>query len=126
MSLSTTARQVWEKSTAVYKATLVDENGNPISGTSLTTLTLTLYNKADGSIINSRNAQDVLGKNNVTVGTDGVLTWTIQPEDNVIVAPEGDVTENEQHVAEWCWTWSTPAKTGRYPVTIEVKNLEKV
>lgn len=112
-----------ERITARYTATVKDETGIAIPAASLTTLTLTLYNRADGSIINSRNAQDVLNANNVTVDSAGLITWTMQPADNPIV---DDTREIERHVALWVWTYSSGTKTGRHETEFDVENFAKV
>ena len=58
------ANTAHEHATAKYTAIIKDESSVAIAAASLTTLTLTLYDSA-GTIINSRNAQDVLNTNNV-------------------------------------------------------------
>lgn len=86
-----------ERTSAVYTTTLVAADGvTPIPSASITSLTLTLKvldklasgaaGSQDGAIINSRNAQNVLNVNNVTIhATSGLLTWAIQPADNAIL-----------------------------------------
>jgi len=127
MSLEVTSRSVNEKATAVYKATLEDENGATVPATSLATLVLTLWNKYDGAIINSRSAQNVLNANNVTVDSDGLLTWNIQSADNIIMGTGEADQESEQHIAEFVWTWpsGTPTKRGSYRIIIEVVHSSK-
>ena len=56
-----------EKITARYTADIQDHEENAIAGSSLTTLTLTLYDKVTGTVINSRDNQDVLNTNGVSV-----------------------------------------------------------
>jgi len=124
MALTAAQRVVRERSTALYTATIKDENGDALSYEDLDALTLTLYNLADGTIINSREDQDVLNANNVTVSAAGVLAWTMQPADNPIVSAT-TAGWKEKHVALFEWTYST-TKKGSYEVTIEVESLEKV
>ncbi len=112
---------VLEATTARYLATLQDEAGTPIPGSSLATLTLTLYDRASGEIINGRNAQNVKNANGVTIGEDGALVWTMTPADTAIL---GSGTQ-EAHVALFAWTWGG-GKTGRHEVTLLVTNLTKV
>jgi len=127
MALSVEERRVREGCTAVYQATIKDESGNPVAASSLTTLTLTLYDLASGTMINSRSAQDVLNHNDVTINASGVLIWTMQPADNVIVSASLSAGAIERHVALFQWTWGTGgAKAGKYEVQIDVQNLAKV
>jgi hypothetical protein len=112
-----------EKVSARYTADVQDDEGNAIAAASLTTLTLTLYDKDTGDIINSRNDQDVLNTNGVTVDGSGNLTWIIDPDDNAIVTSTSKV---EDHVALFEWTWNSGAKEGRHEVFLHVKNLTKV
>jgi len=124
MSLTAAERVVREGSTAKYTCTLQDENGTAIEPDDLDTLTLTLYNQADDTIINSRDGQDILNANGVTVAAGGALTWIMDPLDNVIVV----ATEpgwNEKHIALFEWTYNS-GKAGSYEVTIEVESAEKI
>ena len=122
--------RVKEKTFALYKAVLVDENGSPVPVAQLTTLTLTLYNAdvaepspATGNIINSRNAQNVLNVNNVTVDSGGNVAWSVQDVDNIIV----DQTKaTELHIARFDFTYGTPVKPGRHEVRLRVENLRKL
>jgi len=125
MALSTTERVVKESTTAVYGATLQDNDGNAVSAADLDSLTLTLWDKVSETIINSRNAQNVLNTNNVTVSDDGVLAWTMQPDDNVIVDTNHLDGQKEEHRALFQWTWDTN-KYGKYEVVIDVQQLTKV
>ncbi len=117
---------VKEGTVATYTATIKDEAGTVIPASALTTLTLTYYaaDLADdvAGIINSRSAQNVLNANNVTVTTGGVLTWTLQATDTVIVT---STRTTEMHLALFTWTWGTPVKTGKHLVGIRVENLRR-
>jgi len=112
-----------EKVTARYTADVQDHEENAIAGSSLTTLTLTLYDQSTGTIINSRNAQDVLNTNGVTVNSSGNLVWIIDPDDNAIVTSTSKV---EKHIALFAWTWDSGNKAGKHEVMLHVKNLTKV
>jgi len=116
-----------EETTAIYGTTIQDTDGNGIAAASITTLTLTLYNFDDSekSIINSRNAQDVLNTNGVTVDGSGVLEWTMDPADNEIMGTPG-VGESEKHIALFEYTYSGGTKAGKHEVVINVENLDKV
>ena len=112
-----------ENATAKYTAVIKDEADVAIAAATLTTLTLTLYDLAKASIINSRNAVDALNANNVVVDSSGNLTWTMQPADNVIVT---DGNELEPHFALFEYTWSSPAKRGSHEVALFVRDITKV
>lgn len=114
-----------ERTTARYTVTFEDEAGDPIPAADLTTLALTLYDRATGAVINSREAQDALNANGVTVSSAGVLAWTLDPADNAVVG-EVAVGNVEVHVALFEWTWDSGAKAGRHEVEIAVLNLGKV
>jgi hypothetical protein len=103
---------VSERSTAQYTCTLVDQAGATV--TSLTALTLSLIDVDSGAVINSRDAQDVNGKGNVTVA-DGVVTWVLQPDDNVILAPARD---SELHRAIFHATWEAGELTWTQDVRV--------
>lgn len=113
---------VVERTSGIYTATLKDQADAVVPASTLATLTLTLYNVADLSIINSRNAQDVLNTNGVAVSEEGVLTWTIAPADNAIV---NAARASELHKAVFVATWDT-TKQMVHEVDIRVKNVGKV
>jgi hypothetical protein len=124
-----------ELTSGLYRGTVVDEFGNLVKAVQLTTLTLTLYDRASGGIINSRDAQNVLAASGVTVAgvtmfdtlqtdPDGVtynLRWDLAPEDNPILT---DALATETHVALFQATWTG----GRcnHTVNLPVRNLAKV
>jgi hypothetical protein len=115
-----------EHETFFYTATLVDEAGAPVVLAAVSTLTLTYYAVASGTIINNRNAQNVLNANNVTLhATSGLLTWIGQVADTTCSAttPEGAY---EHRRALFTWTWGLPARTGRHEVDLHVRNQAKV
>lgn len=114
--------QIAEKSIGIITALVTDENGIAISSANLTTLTLTLYEKATKAIVNTRSAQNVLNANNVTVDTSGNLTWNMQSADNAIIG----AATIESHVALFEWTWSSGTKYGKYEIEYPIKNLYSV
>ena len=115
---------VQERTTAVYIATIKDENDVGIPAASLTTLTLTLYT-ASGTIINSRDGQNVLNTNNVTVNTEGMLTWTMQPADNAIIGANSPAIERHNALFEWTYGLAG-IYSGKHEVYIHVTNLDQV
>lgn len=124
-----------EQETGLYRGKLVGNDGVTFLPASvLSTLTLTLYLiNSDGTrtILNSRDAQNVLNANNVVVyealqtAPDGSLynlEWTIQVGDSTIL---DDALPNERHIALFEWTWPT-GNQGKHEVVIVVRNLQQV
>jgi hypothetical protein len=118
----TTTFEVDQGTSARYSATLVDENSDPISGADLFSLVLTLT-AADGSYINSRNSQNVLNANGVTVDDSGVLVWDLAPADNPIVSSIG-LGGVEEHDALFEFTWSGGAKAAKHRISLLVTKLK--
>ena len=119
-------RRVEEKITARYKVILSDEAGAAIPLSDMTTITLTLYDDYTGTIINSRNAQNVKNTNNVTYTEAGLLTWTLQPNDNIIVSSDVRTNSYEKHIALFEFTWDSGAKAGKHELEFQVRQLNKV
>lgn len=117
-----------EQTTPDLTGTVKDEDGTTIAGTSLITLTLTLYNKTDGAVINGRNAQNVLNQNQVTVTAQGVLTFAMLAADNPIVDTTLAAGSREVHAALFTYTWldGSVTKTGRHLIEFYVEQLAKV
>ena len=114
---------IMEKTTVKITATVEDENGDGLAAGSLDTLTLTLYSLEDDAIINSRDAQDVLNANGVTLGGGGNLVWTVTPADTIIV----DTTlKAERHRAVFEWTYISGAKNGKHVIDMRIINLVKI
>lgn len=112
-----------EKATTRVTAKITDEAAAALGSAALNTLTLTLYNFADGAIINSRNQQSILNANGGVVDASGNLTLTLAPADMVIV-DTGLLLE--RHVALIEWTYAGGLKTGRQEVELMLRNLTKV
>lgn len=94
--------EIDETSTPDYIATLLDKDDEPIPGSVLDTLTLTLYQEYTAEIINSRDRQNVLQTNQVTVSEAGELVWHLTQEDNAIV---DDALGAEPHIALFEYTF---------------------
>lgn len=121
-----------EQESGSYLATITDDLGNVLPGSSLLTLRLTLYVINSSGvlvIVNDRNHEDALNVNEVTVydtlqtlsdGRTYNLRWRIQPADTTMV-------ENlpfERHLALFEWTWASGA--GKHEFVLVVKNLTAV
>lgn len=93
----------WENTSAKFTGTIVDEDGDAVPGSILESLTLSLTDLATAAVINSRNEQDVLGQNGVTVSEAGALIWTVDPDDNPIL--DDDRPKDETHLAVFVAVW---------------------
>lgn len=121
-NISYTGRQN-EKTTGQYTSLIVDANNVAVPLAALNTLVLTLFDNASKAIINGRDGQSVLNASNVTVSAGGVLIWTIQPLDNVIL---DDSLDTELHVALFQWTFNGGLESGKHAIGLRVANFEKV
>jgi hypothetical protein len=120
--LSTT---LLEETTGLLTFTLVDCDGAGVPVSMLTTLTLTYYDVISGTIVNARNAQNVLNANDVsvtTVGSPAVTTveWQIQPADTPMVDP---ALALEYRVAQFRWTWDSGTRHDAYQVQFAIENM---
>lgn len=91
----------------------------------ISTITLTFYDFADGSVVNSRNAQSVKNANNVTITADGLLEWTLTTTDTTITDTTLGVGKLERKVALFTVT-TTDSKVFRHEVSFFIKQLTKV
>lgn len=118
--------EVLEGSSATWTGYLRDAAGVAIASADIVALTITLYDRLTDTIINSRTAQDILNANNVTVhATSGLITWEVQPADNVIVGTSLKTNKSEEHVALIECTYDTSKKLKK-EIKIKVVNLNKV
>jgi hypothetical protein len=121
------ALETKEKTGAVYTATLKDADGTVIPLANISSMTLTLYDVNSDDIINSREDQDVLNDNDVTIhATSGLLTWEMQADDNPIISTTIRVGKREQHKALFEYAGSFAASPGKHVADIRVLNLGKV
>lgn len=111
-----------EKKTVKITAVLKDESNAIISGSSLSSLTLTLYNKKDLTIINSRNKSNILNVNAGTVDDSGNLTLVLSSDDMIIVHT---VNSQETHIALIEWTYGANM-AGGHEIEFTVDNLNYV
>lgn len=109
---------VKEAATAIYAATITDQDGAPLGGLDLFALTLTLYDQKTQAIINDRDEQDVLNVNGVTIDSGGLLTWEITPADNAFVGTKAD----EIHVALFRYYWNGGDRAHWHEVWLKVQN----
>jgi hypothetical protein len=96
-----------------------DENGVPIPGSSLTTMTYTIFGEADPqTIINARDHIDC----KPNVDANGVFTLVLAPADMAIL---DDTLVLEFHGLLLEWTYNS-GMAGKHYARIIVKNLERV
>lgn len=116
--------EILQNSTGTFSAGITGNDGATlIPLASLLTLTLTLYVvQTDGSIayVNSRNAQNVLNLNNVTVSAAGVLTWAIQTADTALI----EALPFERHIA--LFEWTAAGVVGKCEIILIVQDLTEV
>lgn len=113
---------VTERTSATYTATLLDSAKVAVPLTSIVSAVLTLRDVDSNAVINNRNAQDVLNVNNVTIhATSGLVTWEIQPADNVISGSSG----YELHRAVFDFVYSA-TKRLVHEVYLLVKNVSGI
>ena len=93
---------------------LVDRFGDPIVYSSLSTVQLSVYylntrlstsDRFHGQYINSRESQNIKNTNNVTISTNGTLSWYIQPADTAMLDEDA---KRELHVARFEWYYGLP------------------
>jgi len=114
---------VAEGTSTQLTATLKDRLGVAVPGTDLTHLTLTLYELESETVINSRDAQNILGVNGGSVSVAGVLTLELSELDNVLVSQDSG---RETHVALFQYRYNGGSKYGKAEVHFPVANLAHV
>ena len=120
-----------EATTPVYSFQMTDSaDGSTIAESTLLTIILTYYNLRTGTIINSRDGQDIHDTNDGTVSSVGLVTWGLVLLDTVIediVVTEVGEYEVHRALFEWTYTSSdTTTKSGKDEIDIRVLNLNKV
>lgn len=114
---------ICEKTTAQLTLQLTDHADVALAGASVSAVALTLYNRRDGAILNSRTAQSVLNANGGTLAAGGLLTMILSELDNVLTS---QTPGTEEHVALFEWTWASGTRFGKKEVTFTVANQLKV
>lgn len=120
-----------ESLTLIFQARAIetDENGSEtvtdIDAADLASLTLTLFDEADGGIINSRSAVDALDAGPGTVEVDGTVTVRLDAADAAINDADLAVGDVENHVARFSYTWNdgVSVRTGIHEVRFGVRKL---
>lgn len=121
-----------EQSAARVTGTLKNSAGTVVKGSDVTACEITLWDpetyvpaSPSEGIINSRQAFDVIGSEEVTISESGAFVWYIAPADNAIVTGRKQV---ERHRATLHFEWTTDTEDGETNVEIEleVENLRRV
>ena len=120
--------KVWfEKTTTAYRAVLRDD-GNPpalLGSGSLTSLTIKLYSKETGDVINSKDNVNALNANGVSIDSSGNFVYTPAIADTTIQGNEA-TKSRVFHIAHFIWTWAGGAKRGDFLLQMEIPNSEAV
>lgn len=116
-----TVFEIEEGTTGLYSATLVDEDGSPITADDLDSMTITLRDKQTSVVINERDAQPCLNEADVTVDGSGILRWQLTPADNVIVTPSCcPPGRRERHVLTLRWVFAG-GRVGKFESVVDVR-----
>lgn len=113
-----------EGTTPDYVVTIVDKDDNPVPGSVLDSLTLTVYQEYTEAIVNNRDDQNVLQINGVTVDENGRLRWVMTPDDTAIL---DDKLHQEPHVAQFEMTYPgvNGTEASSHEVRILITNLQR-
>lgn len=112
-----------ERTTFKYAAVLSDEDGFALPLSAVSALELTLLNARDGSVINSRNEQNILNANQVTYSTStGELVWRALGADSPMV---NDDAYAELHIAHFHCEYGSVGELN-WKLIVEVENTGKV
>ena len=95
-----------------------------VNPSNLLSLTVTLFNEADETIINSRTNQSILGANGGTLEAT-LVRLRLQPNDNIIVDTDLERNDVEYHVARFVFSWSDGVltRTGVEEVRFAVRKV---
>jgi hypothetical protein len=113
-----------EETSQVLDGVLLDDQKppQPIPGSALTAMTMTLSNAATGAIINGREDANILGTNGGSVDPAGNWLLELTPNDMVIL---DNTQETEVHLLLIEWV-RTGGKKGKSVIVLTVGNLSKV
>ena len=124
MPLTVPIQEIKEQTTGTYEGQITDLDGTtalPLA--SIDTITLTVYAiDQDAAIQYLRNAQNVKNANNVTISAGGLLVWSIQVTDSIMVDPS---LPFEDHHVLFEWT-DTAGNQGKHRRILQVRNLNAV
>lgn len=119
-SRSVVEDEIAEGSTPVFSFQILDADGD---GFKPETLTVTLYDYRDKSIINSRDHVDILDVNGGSVDAEGNVIWELEEGDTPIVHSDSNL---ETHEALFEWSWDSGNSKQKHVIQHAVINLTKV
>ena len=130
MALDIASSVILENTTAFWSGVLKDQTGAVIPSSALSALKLT-HMVHDTSVlpyavINTRNQQNVLNTNNVTVDGAGLVTWEMLPVDNIIVDTTLTHAQQEGHVSILEFEWNAGARKGKHVINTVITQLERM
>jgi hypothetical protein len=117
-----------ERTSCLVEFDLIDQAGNPVAASALSTFTITLYNRpafaepSATTIINSRDHQNALNVNSVTVSPTGHVVWNYGADDGAIV---DDTQDRERHIALFEAEWNFGLYGLTYEVVFDVVNMRR-
>ena len=118
--------QVLEETTPQMTGQLTDETGADVALADLDEITLTLFIPESGTIVNTRNKQDVKNNNNVIISASGLITWDVQQEDLEVIDTVDDENTREIHRALFEFEFDSNARHGKKQIDLVIHNLQKV
>jgi hypothetical protein len=114
-----------EHSTALLVATLLDERKTIIEQARLSSLTVTLFDLATGTIINGRSGTSILSdpllhiyavETEIVPGVFRSMDWELTPDDNVLVG----TSSQERHRLLLRFGWNAGAREYCAPIDFDV------
>jgi hypothetical protein len=124
------AFHITERSSGRYRVTLLDEDNNPVPGSLINSVTITLYDRKTDTLI--RDNEELLGSG-ASVTEQGVLTWDISETDTPIVGTQPSATAVyvdgervrgiEDHIALFHIYWGNFTKSMSFQFTMNVVDL---
>lgn len=114
---------IGERTTCTIALQLTDAADNDLELDDISTVTLTLYERTTGSVLNGRSGDDIKNAGGGTIDASGALSLELSDDDNALLSQD---SVSEWHVALITWTWASGTKTGRKEVAFQVANQTKV
>lgn len=99
-------------STAVYEAWLLDYAGNPIPGSALTTLTLTIIDTVTETVVNGVLTVNILNTGRGSADNTGKVTVTLEPNDTALQYPISVFRGRVQRSLIFNYTYNAGAAVG--------------
>lgn len=113
---------VFEQSTAIYSAQLVDEALEPI--TEVDSMKVTIMDLQSKYIVNDRDRVSILNENGGTFDTiTGMLRFTLSAADNILL---DQVKFEEDHLVRFDYTYNNDTFSGHHAILVRIRNLAKL